>query len=385
MIKPTVGRMVWFWEGVNQAQPMAAIVTLVHNDHMVNLSVFDSCGVQFSRTCVRLVQGDEAHIPAGHVPVGAYCEWMPYQVGQAKKDAIPGDPPVGTVKLATAVTDAMVSRFLAWELPEDFSPDQGIRFTGVHGAKWPTGTNLLHAGQARAMLEHVIGADPARNVLRSPAIEFTPHEIQSGSTRVDWAEGLIRQLPETHDGRNSWLLNYGSDKAERQAAWAERNPNSSLAHAINLGQATVSAPDTRPNPEKAAPAPSVEPENKQLTDQLSQPDVLSARMSAADMVNAFIEAEIVAKGLTAPRVTPDMISRVIHDSAFHFVPDTQITVCVITLTNGTKLLGYNYGSIDPDDQDWEQGRNSAYNMAREKIWELEGYALRERLTQGGAA
>jgi hypothetical protein len=25
-----------------------------------------------------------------------------------------------------------------------------------------------------------------------------------------WAEGLIRQLPADHEGRNSWLLNYGS-------------------------------------------------------------------------------------------------------------------------------------------------------------------------------
>jgi hypothetical protein len=27
---------------------------------------------------------------------------------------------------------------------------------------------------------------------------------------MKWAEGLIRQLPENHDGRNSWLLNHGS-------------------------------------------------------------------------------------------------------------------------------------------------------------------------------
>jgi hypothetical protein len=27
---------------------------------------------------------------------------------------------------------------------------------------------------------------------------------------VRWAEGLIRQLPANHDGRNSWLLNYGT-------------------------------------------------------------------------------------------------------------------------------------------------------------------------------
>ncbi len=43
-------------------------------------------------------------------------------------------------------------------------------------------------------------------------IRLTPAEIQSKHDRVKWAEGLIRQLPEDHDGRNSWLLNYGSEK-----------------------------------------------------------------------------------------------------------------------------------------------------------------------------
>ena len=37
-------------------------------------------------------------------------------------------------------------------------------------------------------------------------------EIQSGHSRVKWAEGLIRQLPKDHDGRNSWLLNYANGK-----------------------------------------------------------------------------------------------------------------------------------------------------------------------------
>lgn len=41
------------------------------------------------------------------------------------------------------------------------------------------------------------------------------NEIQSGN-RVKLAEGLILQLPNTHDGRNSWLLNYGvSDEAKK--------------------------------------------------------------------------------------------------------------------------------------------------------------------------
>jgi hypothetical protein len=49
-------------------------------------------------------------------------------------------------------------------------------------------------------------------VVKQKAIALTPAEIQSGLDRVHWAEGLIRQLPSNHDGRNSWLLNYGQRK-----------------------------------------------------------------------------------------------------------------------------------------------------------------------------
>lgn len=41
------------------------------------------------------------------------------------------------------------------------------------------------------------------------AVALTPAEIQSGQDRVRWAESLILQMPDKHDGRNSWLLNYG--------------------------------------------------------------------------------------------------------------------------------------------------------------------------------
>ena len=60
------------------------------------------------------------------------------------------------------VTDEMVNRFLAWQLPEDFNPDCGISFTkSAHWSSWPTGTNLLTAAQARQMLEHAVGAAPS--------------------------------------------------------------------------------------------------------------------------------------------------------------------------------------------------------------------------------
>jgi len=43
-------------------------------------------------------------------------------------------------------------------------------------------------------------------------IYLTPDEIQSGFSRQRAAEGLIKQLPKDHDGRNTWLLNYGKGK-----------------------------------------------------------------------------------------------------------------------------------------------------------------------------
>lgn len=41
-------------------------------------------------------------------------------------------------------------------------------------------------------------------------IKLTGAEIQSGLSRQRYAEGLISQLPKTHDGRNTWLMNYGT-------------------------------------------------------------------------------------------------------------------------------------------------------------------------------
>ena len=56
------------------------------------------------------------------------------------------------------VNSSMVGRFLNWKLPKDFAPDGGISFN--ESAWWPTGTNLLHAGQAKEMLQEVIGGSP---------------------------------------------------------------------------------------------------------------------------------------------------------------------------------------------------------------------------------
>lgn len=84
VIKPTVGRVVWFYpkDRLVQEPPLAAIVTAVWGDRCVNLAVFAPNGVPLSHppTSVTLVQPGE--VPPG---VGCYCTWMPFQIGQAQK------------------------------------------------------------------------------------------------------------------------------------------------------------------------------------------------------------------------------------------------------------------------------------------------------------
>ena len=81
MIKPTVGRVVWYWPsgtGPN-TQPLAAVIACVNSDTIVNLAIFDANGEATRRTWVRLYQGE------GDRPTGGFCEWMPYQIGQAAR------------------------------------------------------------------------------------------------------------------------------------------------------------------------------------------------------------------------------------------------------------------------------------------------------------
>lgn len=86
MIKPTVGRVVWYYPTGHSPgdQPLAAIIARVWSDTRVNLAVPDEHGSPYRllTTSVLLVQeGDD--VPEG----GGYCTWMPYQISQAKAHA----------------------------------------------------------------------------------------------------------------------------------------------------------------------------------------------------------------------------------------------------------------------------------------------------------
>lgn len=91
-----------------------------------------------------------------------------------------------------------------------------------------------------------------------------------------------------------------------------------------------------------------------------------------------IETEIQAKGLNAPRITPDMISDTIQTEAYHIFPGTTLTVCALTLRNGFQVVGES-ACASPENFNAEIGRKIARENAKNKIWALEGYRLRSDL------
>lgn len=94
MIKPTVGRIVWYYpENGGRKRPRAAMIVDVHSDRLVNIALWNDVGVPDSDPprSVRLLQDDDER------PLGRFCEWMPYQKGQAAKtealeERLPAEP-----------------------------------------------------------------------------------------------------------------------------------------------------------------------------------------------------------------------------------------------------------------------------------------------------
>lgn len=91
-----------------------------------------------------------------------------------------------------------------------------------------------------------------------------------------------------------------------------------------------------------------------------------------------IEKEIVSKGLNAPRLTPDHIDSVIIGETYTNLPDGRTVVCQLTLQNGFTADGKS-ACVSKENFDQEIGNKIARTNAREKIWELEGYLLKQKL------
>jgi len=93
------------------------------------------------------------------------------------------------------------------------------------------------------------------------------------------------------------------------------------------------------------------------------------------------EAKAVVSMKTAPRVTEESIKSKIASVDYHFVGEGNTgTICIITMKNGFLTTGFSK-SADPRNHDEEVGKRYAYDNAFKPLWQLEGYMLREKLSE----
>ena len=108
------------------------------------------------------------------------------------------------------------------------------------------------------------------------------------------------------------------------------------------------------------------------------------------MNDQTIEQEIVAKNLTAPRVTPADIEANIAgeyyftgDEATKSSPQMEglnlLTFCILVARNGFTFTGES-ACASPENFDAEIGRKIARQNAIQKMWQPMGYELKQRLS-----
>lgn len=114
-----------------------------------------------------------------------------------------------------------------------------------------------------------------------------------------------------------------------------------------------------------------------------------------------IEQEIAAKGLTAPRVTPQRIEEVIAGEYYFTAQEgvegalllenpaamgtshaslQLLTFCVLVLKNGFTVTGES-ACASPENFNAELVQKIARQNAVNKIWMLEGYLLKQRIAE----
>ena len=99
------------------------------------------------------------------------------------------------------------------------------------------------------------------------------------------------------------------------------------------------------------------------------------------MSEVSIEQEIQAKGLNATRLTPAAIDATIIGETFTVLPSGKVMVCELTLVNGFTVRG-EAGTVSKANFNEEIGRKISRENARNKVWELEGYLLQQKLFEG---
>ena len=89
-----------------------------------------------------------------------------------------------------------------------------------------------------------------------------------------------------------------------------------------------------------------------------------------------------ADWLTARRITPDMLDAEIADEQYHVFTGSCLTVCALTLRNGFTVTGES-ACASPENFNAEIGQKIARANAREKLWPLLGFRLRDEMAALG--
>ena len=172
LITPTIGRKVWFWPngthiGVPYIEPpqcqdlkqaMDATIVFVHNDRRVNLLVVDHIGITWPVNSVFLQQEGDA------TPSGMYAQWMPYQAGQAKKDAAIVDCSDMSARVAESVKNQMAALQQA-NVGSKTAPDAKCAQGSTAGKVNNGPDNSLRADLIRSLVGaagHTLVSDPGR-------------------------------------------------------------------------------------------------------------------------------------------------------------------------------------------------------------------------------
>lgn len=96
--------------------------------------------------------------------------------------------------LPPEVLNELVTRFLCWRLPKDFSPDAGVSF--AESAWWPVGTNLLTAEQAKEMFETCFSGLLFQELPLIDEDEIT--QLRAENTRLTFALAETEALELSH-------------------------------------------------------------------------------------------------------------------------------------------------------------------------------------------
>lgn len=82
----------------------------------------------------------------------------------------------------------------------------------------------------------------------------------------------------------------------------------------------------------------------------------------------------------APKVTIEDVENEIVAEQYDRIPNTNVTICTLTLANGLTAVGVNQGSVDPRNYNAQMGKDYARKGAVEKIWPMLGARLADRLS-----